>query len=226
LLKLDWATSKAAKYACENWHYSKIMPNCQTRIGVWEDNQFKGVILFGIGAGNSTRGEKYGLARRGEVAELVRVALRDHKAPVSKMIAIAIKMMKRRNSGIKLVISFADEMSQGHVGGIYQAGNWIYAGTFEGDDGWIIHGKVLHNKTIHSKGWKQTKEWLQKNIDPNVKKNATKKHRYLMPLDKNIKERIMHLSKPYPKRVKQAMTDDQSEQRQGSTDLHAPKIEV
>jgi hypothetical protein len=49
------------------------------------------------------------------------------------------------------------------------------------------------------------------------------KHRYLMPLDDDMRARILPLAKPYPKRAKQAMTDDQSAQRQGSTDPHAPK---
>jgi len=34
LLELNWATSKAAKYACEKWHYSGKMPNVQTKIGM------------------------------------------------------------------------------------------------------------------------------------------------------------------------------------------------
>jgi hypothetical protein len=25
-LKIDWASHEAAKYACENWHYSKCLP--------------------------------------------------------------------------------------------------------------------------------------------------------------------------------------------------------
>ena len=223
-LKLDWATTKAAQFACKNWHYSGVMPSTQCKIGVWEDGKFIGVVLFGIGAGNSTRGERFGLARRGEVAELVRVALKSHKAPVSRIIKIALKMMKSANPGIRLVISFADEMAQGHHGGIYQAGNWIYDGAFVGDGGWCINGKIVHNKTVHSRGWKQTQSWLAANVDPNVTKAATRKHRYLMPLDADMRARILPLAKPYPKRAKQATTDDQSAGRQGSTDPHAPNI--
>jgi len=39
-----------------------------------------------------------------------------------------------------------------------------------------------------------------------------------------MRERILPLAKPYPKRAKQAMTDIQSEQRQGGTDPHAPMV--
>jgi hypothetical protein len=224
MFKCDWATSEAAQYACKHWHYTGVMPNAQAKIGVWEDDKFIGVVLFGIGAGNSTNGKKYGLARQGEVAELVRVALREHRTPVSRIVKIAVKMMAKSNPGIRLVISFADEMGQGHLGTIYQAGNWIYSGTFEGDGGFLVHGKIMHSKTVHSRGWKQQVEWLRQNIDPHTKKMPTRKHRYLMPLDAAMRKRIAPLAKPYPKRAKQAMAGPPA-QRRGSADLHAPTLE-
>lgn len=200
-LKLDWCSWAAAKYAVERWHYTKRMPCAGVKIGVWEDCKFIGAVLFGLGAGNSTRGDSYGLARSHEVAELVRVALKhDHKTPVSRIVAIALRMLKSQSPGLRLVISFADEMGQGHLGGIYQAGNWIYAGTFEGDGGFVIHGKIMHSKTVYSKGWVQNVEWLREHVDPRCEKAPTKKHRYLMPMDDEIRERIRPLSKPYPKK--------------------------
>jgi hypothetical protein len=203
-LRIDWATSKAAKYACENWHYTGYLPSASCRIGVWEEGTFKGVVLFGIGAANATRGEKYGLKRKGEVAELVRIALRDHVAPVSRIVAIALKMMKGANPGVRMVVSFADQ-SQGHHGGIYQAGNWVYSGRSVGDHEFFVRGKIMHPKTLHSMGWRQSEEWLIQHIDPKAKKiKAAGKHRYLMPLDAEMRDRIAPLAKPYPKRPKQA----------------------
>ena len=98
-----------------------------------------------------------------------------------------------------MIISFADE-KHGHFGGIYQAGNWVYNGCFEGDGGFVLHGQTVHNKTIHSRGWTQTLEWLQKHIDPKCYHALSKKHRYLMPLDDEMKKRIEPLRKPYPKK--------------------------
>ena len=54
------------------------------------------------------------------------------------------------------------------------------------------------------------------------KKVVAGKHRYLMPLDKSMSDKIQQLAKPYPKRVKQAMTGDQPEQRRRDTDPPAP----
>jgi hypothetical protein len=222
-LRIDWATHAAAKYAVETWHYSRRMPKSKlVKIGAWEAGRFVGVVIFGVGGGNSTRGDKYGLDPAGEVCELVRVALRDHAAPVSRIVALSLKFLKGSNPKLRLVVSFADT-TQDHHGGIYQAGNWVYTGLTEGDREFHVNGEVLHPRTIHLRGWRQIEPWLRANVDPKARLVRTPgKHRYLMPLDADMRARIMPLAKPYPKRVKQAMTDNQSEQRQGGTDPHAP----
>lgn len=223
-LYLNWAGHTAAKFAVERWHYSERLPAGKSvKIGVWEDRKFIGVVMFGMGAGNATNGKQYGLSASHEMAELTRVALANHhKTAVSRIIAIAIKMLRRQSPGVRLLISFADEMGQGHYGGIYQAGNWLYSGAFEGNDGFMIHGKIIHNRTVGAKGWKQQIAWLRANIDPGCYRVANKKHRYLMPLDDEMRHRVEPLRKPYPKREKQAMAGPPA-QRRCSADLHAPR---
>ena len=60
----------------------------------------------------------------------------------------------------------------------------------------------------------------------NVCADCKGKHKYLMPFDDGVKSMVMELAKPYPKRVKQAMTGHPPAQRQGSTDQHAPTIQM
>ena len=225
-LRIDWATHAAAKYAVETWHYSRRMPKSKLfKVGAWENGNFIGVVIFGVGGGNSTHGGKYGLNRAGEVCELVRVALRSHESPVSKIVAVALRFLKKFNPKLRMVVSFADTM-QGHHGGIYQAGNWIYTGLTEGDREFHVNGEILHPRTIHLRGWKQVESWLRDNVDASARLVKTPgKHRYLMPLDAEMRAQIAPLAKPYPKRVKQAISDDQSPERQGSTDPHAPNHE-
>tara|TARA_Y100000310_G_C20525476_1_gene735796 strand:+ start:306 stop:998 length:693 start_codon:yes stop_codon:yes gene_type:complete len=202
-LNIDFCSHQAAKFAVERWHYSSALPAGKSvKVGVWENGKFVGVCMFGMGAGNCTDGRQYGLKRFAEVAELTRLALYKHETPCTKIVARSIKLLKKQSPKIRLIISFSDRMGQSHVGTIYQAGNWIYTGDFTGDGGYIVHGKWMHNKSVHQRGWKQTLEWLQTNIDPHAKRGATRKHRYLMPLDEEIKQRILPLSKPYPKRTK------------------------
>ena len=51
VLKLDWCSHEAARWAVEHWHYSKSMPTPPVvKIGVWEDERFIGVVLFSRGA--------------------------------------------------------------------------------------------------------------------------------------------------------------------------------
>ena len=116
-LKIDWATHEAAKYACENWHYSGCLPVGKlVKVGAWENGKFIGVVLFGRGA-TPNLGKPYGLGQT-ECVELVRVALTNHQTPVSRIMRFALKWLKQSNKNIRLVISFADA-DQNHHGGIY-----------------------------------------------------------------------------------------------------------
>jgi len=201
-LKVDWATHEAARYAVENWHYSKVMPMGKlVKVGAWERERFIGTVIFGRGA-TPNLGKPYGLKQH-ECVELVRIAFRHHETPITRIVRIALKFLKQENPSVKLVVSFADP-DQGHHGGIYQGGNWIYTGS--GADAWfyIINGKKTHPRSIGAKGIEQSLKGAQK-IDPNaVRVKMPGKHRYLMPLDNETRRKVEHLSKPFPKRAKQA----------------------
>lgn len=208
ILKIDWATAEAARFACTNWHYSRCVPVFKAvRIGVWEDGKFIGVVLFGQGA-TPEIGSPYGL-KQTEICELTRVALTKHKSQVSRIISLAIKFLKKQSPGLKMIVSFADA-GQGHYGGIYQAGGWIYAGGAE-THGYKVNGTIVHPKTLHSRYGKggQSIPWLRSNVDPKAERVISGfKHRYLMPLDDEMRSKIAHLSKPYPKRVKEQDSGD------------------
>jgi len=75
------------------------------KIGVWED-EYIGAILFARGA-SPNLGTKYRLDQT-EICELVRVALHHHQAPVTKIISIAIKLLRKQSPGLKLIVSFAE----------------------------------------------------------------------------------------------------------------------
>jgi hypothetical protein len=219
-LRIDWATHEAAKYACVNWHYSGCLPAGKlVKVGAWENDKFIGVVLFGRGA-TPNLGRPYSLGQD-ECVELVRIALTKHENAVSRIAALAMKFLQKANPKLRLIVSFADQ-SQGHHGGIYQAGNWVYNGQGDPAKFYMIRGKLTHPRSIGAKGLVQNIHGARK-IDPNATVvDVPGKYRYLMPLDADMRSRIMPLSKPYPKRAKQAMTDVQSEQRQGGTDPHAP----
>lgn len=211
-LKIDWATHAAAKYACENWHYSGSVPvfKC-VRIGAWEDGKFIGVILFGRGA-TPEIGSPYGL-KQTEICELTRVALKKHATPVSRIMALAIRFLRKQSNGLRMIVSFADA-GQGHHGGIYQANGWIYAGGAE-TYAYRLHGVNYHPKSLHIKYGKggQSIPWLRANVDQNAERVISGfKHRYLMPLDDDMRKKIEPLRKPYPKRVRSVDSDTSADQ--------------
>jgi len=219
-LRIDWATHAAAKYACENWHYSGCMPAGKlVKVGAWEGGKFIGVVLFGRGA-TPNLGRPYNLGQD-ECVELTRVALTKHETAVSRIVALALKFLSRVATNVRLVVSFADR-SQGHHGGIYQAGNWVYNGQGATSRFWMVNGRITHPRTVIERGGSNSLAGAR-NMDATASAVMVPgKHRYLMPLDADMRAQIAPLSKPYPKRVKQAMADDQLAQRQGSTDPHAP----
>lgn len=216
-LRLDWASHEAAKFACLNWHYSQAVPVGKlVKIGVWEDQRFIGVVLFSRGA-NMHIGSPYGLSQT-ECCELTRVALRDHVTPVSRIVAVAIRFLTRQSPGLRLIVSYADP-GQGHHGGIYQAGNWMYVGLGSANRHLLVNGEAMHKRTAWSLYGTEDVEALKaKGLDASYQQ-ASRKHTYLMPIDKAIRPELEKLRKPFPKRAK---TDAVSTPHQSADESDPP----
>lgn len=194
-LVVDWCDYKAAKYAVEHWHYSDVFPTGKNNyIGCWEGGNFIGVVVFGLGASASI-GKPYDLDTF-EICELVRVALAKHHWPVTLIVSRAIKLLKRKNPGLRLIISFADPFHD-HVGTIYQAGNWIFTGVSQSFDMYRLpNGKMVHERRFSGQGWNAPQP-----VPPGTERvKMPGKYRYLMPLDKKMRKQILPLAQPYPKR--------------------------
>lgn len=212
-LKIDWASHESAKYACEKWHYSESLPVPPlVKIGVWEEKKFIGVILFSRGASSNLL-KPYGLTQT-EGCELTRVALTKHKTPVSRILSIAFKFLKKNSPNLKLIVSFADP-NENHHGGIYQATNWIYCGKSAKSFKYIDKsGREWHSRQVSEKGFNIQQGNIRKTVKPSECKKieCEGKHRYLLPLTEEMKKKIIILSKPYPKRASSrdnAATTDQ-----------------
>lgn len=210
-LHLDFCSHEAARYAVKRWHYSRRMPKSKlVRIGVWEDEKFSGAIIYGLGA-NRHLARPFGLEDT-EACELVRVALapgREH--PTSQCVAISLKLLRRQSPGLKLVVSYAD-LGEGHLGTIYQAGGWLYLGTSE--QSYIrVRGKVEHPRTLYDRYGRsgQSIPWLKANVDPNACRVAmAPKLRYVMPLEKKLRQEMQQLACPYPKSAAEVTPGDTS----------------
>lgn len=150
-LRIEPCTFKSAKYAVEHWHYSHCMPAGKlVKYGVWENDLFVGVVIFGRGA-NQYVPQSLGL-KITECCELVRVSLRKHGTPTTRIVSICLKMLKKSNTGIKKVYSYADWTNQHHQGIIYKAGNWQQHGLRSSKGGhFMIGDKLIHKRSLNSK---------------------------------------------------------------------------
>ena len=182
-----------------NFHYAKCVPSVSYGFNVYEDGEWCGVILFGLGATKNIA-SPFGL-NQGEVLELVRVALNGKQSTTSQCVAAALKKLHQMNPLCKIVVSYAD-IDQDHAGTIYQATNWIYLGKMnEGTRGaFIINGKKTHPRTIGSMGGVQSIKWVRENLDANADEFITKgKHKYIFVFDKKMRKEYQKQHQPYPK---------------------------
>lgn len=199
MLSAGFVDNGAALYAVKAWHYSRTLPvGPKVCIGFFENSVFIGVVIFSRGASANLL-KPYGL-KQSEGCELTRVALNDHIAPVTKIVKIALALLKGKCPGLKLVVSFADS-NQGHLGTIYQAGNWVFSGLTKPTYEYHLNGRIYHNRQVSAKGYvKQFGKIVRVPTRDMCKKVALPpKFRYLMPLDKKTRRIIMKMSKPYPK---------------------------
>lgn len=226
-MRLELASYKAVKYACLKFHYAKAVPLSLCAFSVFNNaGKWCGCIVYSSGS-NRHLGTKFGL-KQGEVCELVRVALNGNQESTSKALSVSLRLLKKRNPLLKLVVSYAD-CDQDHYGTIYQATNWIYEGKTElhgGTPKWKVHSKITHGRTICNRGWHANLDWLRKNVDPNAEAVYTSgKLKYLFPLTPELKSICLPLAKPYLKKEKMILLDDPGFNAEGTKAFFGSTIE-
>jgi hypothetical protein len=187
-LVVDFCSYHAAKYAVEQWHYSHVIPKGRNNyLGIWEGDKFIGAIVFGF-SNSPSLGMAFGLTQH-EYSELRRIALNNHDSYVSQIMKRAIRLVKNKNNGLRLLISYADTR-QSHHGGIYQATNWIYIG----EAGMKREVKIAGVWRNDTHAFREKKHLITDSrlIPP--------KHKYIYPLDKAMRRQVSKLAQPYPKR--------------------------
>lgn len=195
LERIDFHT---ARQCVEKWHYSGGCTTVICSYGVWESGVFQGAVMFSQGAA-SCIARPFGL-RPQQVRELVRVALNAPKTPVSKIVAVALRLFHRDYPDVLVVVSFADS-SQGHVGTIYQAANFLYVGA-KSYHVYRVNGELVHPKSLYGRYGKggQSVAWLRANVDPAAERLKTlPKHKYLWFYDEKLRAEWATHALPYPR---------------------------
>lgn len=191
-MKLEKASYKAIQYACLNFHYSKTVPASSIAYSIFNGkNEWCGIVSFCYPSGVMS-GKKFNLVQ-GEFIELNRMALNGKQESTSKVLSLSIRLFKKQNPTVKLLISYADK-GQKHVGTIYQATNWIFVGENEssGKD-YFYKGKWRHDRTLN--------EYPKKILETLETRKRSGKRKYLYPLDKSLIPLCNVLKKPYPKQA-------------------------
>jgi hypothetical protein len=202
-LRLDFVSREAADFAVRAWHYSRAMPAGRlVCVGAWEAGGFVGAVIFGRGA-SSEIGSPFGL-RQDQVCELVRVALGPHTAPTSRIVSVAVRLLRRFCPGLRLIVSYADP-EHGHVGTLYQAMGWLFIGTTNRESLIRLNGCLLHPRTVASRYRTRSIGWLRAHVAADAAHVRTlPKFRYVLPLDDPMRRQLEPRRQPYPKRPKVA----------------------
>lgn len=192
---------EAARFAATRWHYAGTLPlGRNIKYGAWWDGQFRGAVVYA--RGNATHlGARFGLgADQRLVAELCRVAFREHpEFTISTVVAQTLRHLHRTNPGLRMVVSFADP-EHDHHGGIYQAGNWIYTGRTGQQKQFFYRGRWVHDRDFNAApGFygSSTSSWHK--VDPSKLpfRLTTPKLRYVYPFDRAMRRRLAPFSVPY-----------------------------
>jgi predicted ATP-dependent Lon-type protease len=140
-------------------HYAKRLPSISYAFGLYEDNELKGIVTFGMPASNSLCEGVCGVENKHLIIELNRLCLQDNtKNQASFLVSNAIKLLPKP----MVIVSYADT-AQGHIGYVYQATNFLFTGTTkERTDMDAGEGKHSRHGT-----------------DPSVRKFRSAKHRYI-----------------------------------------------
>lgn len=200
-LRLDFCSRQAATFAVHAWHYSHSMPAGRlVCLGVWEFERFVGSLVFGRGA-SSEIGSPFGLGQE-HISELCRIALSVHHSPVSRVLSIAIRLLRKQSPSLRAIISYSDP-EHGHDGrGVYAAAGWMYMGCTNRESLIRLNGQLLHPRTVASRYRTRSIEWLRQHVDGEATHVRTlPKFRYVLPLDDSMRQQLASRSQPYPKAV-------------------------
>ena len=220
-------SKKIAKTMVVKHHYSHAWTSCRYALGIFyemdnehaffdeTEEKLAGVAIYGYPVGARAAASISPELQPKQALELTRLSIHEEYGKNMESISISktFKWLKKNASDIKVLISYADP-GQEHIGGIYQATNWVYQGNSLGlmpnygirlEEG----GKWIHSRTTFEMFGSNNVEHLKSRIGHTFwRKKEAEKHRFFYLLGtkgekKRIMENLKHPPKPYPKDPKE-----------------------
>ena len=114
---------KDAKHAILNFHYLKRLPPISHALSVWSEGELVAVVTYGVPPSRHLQ-KSACPSKPDSVMELNRLWIADHmpRNTASRLVALSLKKMPP-----KVIVSYADTAA-GHLGYVYRACNFNYAG--------------------------------------------------------------------------------------------------
>ncbi len=190
----------AARQLIEAHHYLHSLPGgTMLAFGVFFEQRLLGALTLGAGPYNA-----HALVEGAKPAQclvLTRLWLADELPSNSESYVLGVLLQNlRQYTSVKFLVSYADP-SQGHIGTIYQASNWLYTGLSEAmplyDAG---DGKVRHSRSLsHAYGSHSLEHFARHGVIVKAIPQSPK-HRYVYFLDPSWRSRLHVPVLPYPKK--------------------------
>ena len=180
-------------------HYLHSFPGgTQLTFGVFCGKRLMGALA--LGAGPAQAYALVGDAEPRDCMALTRLWLSNELPRNSESLCIGILLRAlKQHTNLKFLVSYADP-TQGHVGVIYQATNWLYTGLSQGTPLYDIgDGRLYHSRTLSQIYGTHSVKYLQQRGIPVRSVPQLSKHRYFYFLDRSWKERLKVPILPYPK---------------------------
>lgn len=194
---------KTAQNIVVEKHYLHRKAPCSKAFGLFDcKGEIKGVIMYGTPSSAPLRKGICGPEEAFNVIELTRLWVSDDVPKNGESFLIGNTLKK---AGKEIIVSFADT-SQGHLGTVYQATNWIYTGLSAKRTNWNISGINKHCQTIADKF--TAKEIRKIYGDRFSLQPRPRKHRYIKinavskKRKKELLKKLRYPIFPYPKKYK------------------------
>lgn len=159
-----------------------------------------GVINYGVPASTTLLKGICGEAEKSNVYELNRLWIDDSvpKNGESFLVGNTLKLLDK-----EIIVSYADT-SQGHIGYVYQATNFLYTGLSAKFYDYVVKGKEHMHHTTYAYGMTVAQMRETYGEDNVYRKERPRKHRYIyFNADKSRKKilakKLKYKVQPYPK---------------------------
>jgi hypothetical protein len=230
-------SSAVAKEIIVKKHYTHAWTACRYALGIFyrtdesnalgDSDKLIGCLVYGFPVGARAANSVSDSITKDNILELTRLYCDDGYGSNIESYALgqSFKWFRENDKMIKILISYADN-GQEHLGGIYQATNWIYQGMNTDIALMPNYGislsndpyKWIHSRTVFSMWGSGNLEHLRREIGKQGYKQFWRreeppKHRYIQVLGADKKEKrellktLKHDPKNYPKDTREFNKD-------------------